>query len=220
MKKAIPPFLFSILFLLAAIPTQAQFKLGVTAGLNISKVSVSDDAFKPYVDKIRPGFIVGPTAIFTIPKTGLGFDASALFDLRGAKSTDIDNSESVVCTSLQIPVNVRCGITLGDMVYGFVFTGPQWGFDLGSKESVFAKGTGTDSGHAMELRWVNQSSMFSWNFGIGGVVVEKLQVRVSYNLALRKSAEIQRVDLVDADNTKVMADGKAHACQVALSYLF
>ncbi|MCR4919848.1 MAG: porin family protein [Prevotella sp.] len=219
MKKTIL-HLLPVLSLLAAVPAQAQFKLGVTAGLNISKLSVNDDECKKYVDKIRPGFVVGPTAIYTIPKTGLGIDASALFDLRGAKSKTISDSKAVTCTSLQVPVNLRFGSQIGDMVYGFVFTGPQWGFGLGSKESVLAEGIGKTTGHEMERRWVNRSTAFSWNFGLGGVVLEKLQVRVSYNLALRKTAEIQQVDLVDGSKTRVLADGKAHACQIALSYLF
>ena len=219
MKKTIQPLLLCMLFLSAMVPSQAQLKLGLTAGLNISKTTVADGDYKPYVDKVSPGFVVGPTAIFTIPKVGLGFDASALFDLRGAKSSSGDGAESVSCTSVQVPLNVRYGIQFGDMVYGFVFTGPQWGFDLGSKESLFAKGRGSTTGHALERRWVNQSSTFSWNFGIGGVVMEKVQVRVSYNLALRKTGEILQVDVEDG-STKVLTEGKIHACQVALSYLF
>lgn len=219
MKKFILSLFFSGLFVLMAIPAQAQFKMGITAGLNISKFSVAEDDYKQYIDKVRPGFIVGPTAIYTVPGVGLGFDASALFDLRGAKSKELSGSKTITSTTLQLPVNIRYGIPIGDMVHGFVFTGPQWGFRLGSKETLIGEGTGMTSGHAKERRWVNQSSTFSWNFGIGGIVMEKFQIKVSYNLALRKTGEIQQIDLVDG-NTRVLTDGKAHACQVALSYLF
>ena len=77
MKKTLKTLFLSILFLSVGATAQAQFKLGITAGLNISQVKVDDGDYKQFVDKVRPGFIVGPTAIFTIPKTGLGFDASA-----------------------------------------------------------------------------------------------------------------------------------------------
>ena len=80
--------LLTCLFLL---PTYAQFQVGVTAGLNISKFTVSDDQFKDYVNKVNPGLIVGPTVIYNLPKTHFGFDVSALYDLRSAKSKTYDD---------------------------------------------------------------------------------------------------------------------------------
>ena len=105
------------------------------------------------------------------------------------------------------------------MIYAFVFTGPQFGFNLGSKESYIASGTGKTSGHAMERRWVNNSSSLSWNFGIGGVVLDNIQVKISYNLALGKTGEIQQIDLED-NSLRILTDGKVSACQIELSYLF
>jgi hypothetical protein len=201
------------------MPVQAQFKFGVTGGMNISQFHVSDDTYEAYVDRNRGGFIIGPTVIYTIPKVWLGFDLSALYDLRGAKSKSLSDSESISCKSFQIPFNVRYGLNFDDMIYAFVFTGPQFGFNLGNKESLIASGTGKTSGHAMERRWVNNSSSFSWNFGIGGVFLDNVQVRISYNLALRKSGEIQQIDLVD-NSQRTLTDGKVSSCQVAVSYLF
>lgn len=206
------------LLLFLVVPSQAQFKFGVTAGLNISQFRVSDNDYKEYISKNRPGFLVGPTVIYNVPKIGVGFDASALFDLRGAKSRTMSGSESVCCKTLQFPLNVRYGVDFGDIAYGFVSTGPQLGLNLGDKESLIVEGTGKTTGHAMERRWVNHSSTFSWNFGVGGVVLEKVQVRLSYNLPLAKTGEIQQVDLVSG-NTKTLTDGKAHAFQISLSYL-
>ena len=206
-------------FLLLAEPSLAQFKFGVTGGLNISQFHVSDDTYKEYVDRNRPGFVIGPTVVYNIPKSGLGFDLSALYDLRGAKSKSLEDSESVFCKSLQFPVNIRYGHKFDNMFYGFVFTGPQFGFNLGSKESLIAIGTGKTSGHAMERRWRNNSTSFCWDFGVGGVVFENVQVRISYNLALQKSGEIQQIDLVD-NTSRTLTEGKVGACQIALSYLF
>ena len=205
--------------LLLSSPSLAQFRLGVTGGLNISKLTVGDDSYKGYVDDIQPGFFVGPTVVYTHPKIGLGLDASALFDQRGAKSENIKDTKSIYCRSFQFPLHLRYGINYENMVYAFVFTGPQWGVNVGSKERAFAEGTGAATGHALERRWVHQASTFSWNFGLGAVVMENVQVRVSYNLALRKTATIQQVDLLTG-SSRVITDGKAHACQVALSYLF
>lgn len=204
--------------LLLAIPSQAQFKFGVTGGLNISQFHVSDDTYKGYVDRNRAGFIIGPTVVYTIPKVGLGFDLSALYDLRGAKSKTYSDTESVFCKSIQIPFNIRYGLNFDD-IYAFLFTGPQFGFNLGSNESLIVEGTGKTTGHAMEHRWINNNSSFSWNIGIGGVVFEKVQIRISYNLALRQSGNMEQKDLVDNTSRK-LTDGKVSACQIAVSYLF
>ena len=208
-----------LLFMFGALPTPAQFRFGVTGGLNISQFHVSDNTYKGYVNRTRPGFLVGPTVIYTIPKTGLGFDLSALYDLRGVKSKSIKDSEAISYKSFQVPLNIRLGMDFGDILYGFVFAGPQLGINLGSKESLIAVGTGKTTGHDLARHWVNQGTAFSCNFGVGGIVLEKVQIRVSYNLALRKTGFIEQIDLVDG-STKTLTDGKANACQIALSYLF
>ena len=218
MSKKIKTTLLLLLTLLIVTPSYAQFKVGVTAGLNISKFTVSDDTYEDYIDKIRPGFTVGPTAIFTIPGMGLGFDASALFDLRAVKSKTYEDINTIYCCSFQFPVNIRYGLDFGD-VYAFVFTGPQFGFSTGNKDQFIIAGKSKSTGHDLERRWVNNSSSFSWNFGVGGVVMDKIQIRVSYNLALKNTGNIQQVDLVDG-SSRSLTNGKAHTCQVTLSYLF
>ena len=211
--------LIFLLLTLCATPALAQFKFGVTAGLNISKFTVSDSDYKSYIDKIRPGFFVGPTVIFDIPKTGVGVDASSLFDMRGARSKSYSNTETVRCYSFQFPVNIRYGYSFGDWVYGFIFTGPQIGLSIGNRNHYIIPVIDKSTGHTFERRWTDETSSFSWNFGIGGVVLEKVQVRISYNLALRKTGEIQLANPANG-KSRTLADGKAHACQVALSYLF
>lgn len=217
MKKHI--ILTLILLSLFSFVAHAQLKLGITGGLNISQLTVSDEEYEMYIDKIRPGFLVGPTAILSIPNSGLSFDVSALFDWRAARSKNNDDCNSVYCTSFQFPVSVRYGFEFGDMVYGFISTGPQFGVNTGEKERLIIAGRGRTTGHAMERRWVNESSSLSWNIGIGAVVMEKVQVRISYNFALHKTAEIQQIDLVDG-SSRSLTDAKANACQVAISYLF
>ena len=216
-----------LLLLILSTPAMAQVKLGVTAGLNINVFTFAEQDFKDYVDKARPGLVIGPTAIFTVPKTGLGADISALFDMRSAKlnipSGKETRSETIHSNAIQFPVNLRYGITFGDMVYGFISTGPQFGVSLSEKEKTLAHKTGD---HNLELRWVNNSSTFCWNFGIGGVVMDKVQVRVNFSLALKNTGELQQVDVTpDVPEetlvpTKVLTSGKAHACQVMVSYLF
>lgn len=133
--------LLIILISLIATSSYAQFKVGVTGGLNISKFTVSDDNYEGYINNIRSSFIIGPSVIYNVPKTGLGFDLSVLFDMRGASSKSNNNIESIYCKSLQLPLNVRYGANYAEMVYCFVFTGPQIGLNLGSTESLIISGT-------------------------------------------------------------------------------
>lgn len=211
-----------IAFALAALPVQAQLRLGVTAGLNIPRMHLTDHGYKSdikqYVEKARPGFIVGPTAIFTLPGLGLGFDVSALYDYRGVKSNSTSSDIKVTHQSLQIPVNVRYGVNLGDMVDLFVYAGPQFGFCLNKDSQSIATGHNS-AGDDMELLWKPFSSAMSMNVGIGGVVMEKVQVKIGYNIALNNTGEFVRVNNVTG-KTGVVESGKIHACQVSISYLF
>lgn len=221
MRTNIKISLLIVLTLLIVVPSYAQLKAGVTGGLNISKFTADDDDYKGYIDKVRPGFIIGPTVLYNIPKTNFGIDLSALFDSRGAASKTYSDCETIHCYSFQFPINLRYNIVFKDMeaVYGFIFTGPQFGWSTGSKDQLIVSGKSKSTGHDLERRWVSQNSSFSWNFGVGGVVFNKVQVRISYNLALCKTGEIQQVDLIDG-TSKSLTSGKAHACQVAISYLF
>ena len=209
-------FLISVLLSQDAL---AQFKFGVTGGLNISKLTVSDDDYKEYIDKVRPGFFVGPTVIYNVSKTGLSFESAVFFDFRGAASKDNSNSKSIYCKTLQIPLNIRFGINYAETVYWFIFTGPQFGLTLGNRDHHIISGKSKSTGHALERHWIDEKTTFSWNFGIGGVVMDHIQVKLSYNLALRKTGEIQQCDLIDG-TAITLTNGKAHACQVAISYLF
>ena len=210
--------LFFFLFLLS-LPSHAQLQYGLTAGLNIDQVHLSDGEYKGYVNRQRSGFLIGPTFLYRIPKTGLSFDVSAFYDNRGARSTKPNEYKQINLSSLQFPVNIRYGIDFGDMVYGFLFTGVQYGLSLGGSNHFIVSGIGKNTGHVLDRQWTAQRSMVSMNFGIGGVVLEKVQVRVSYNLALRKTGEIQQRDQITG-SVKTLTEGRVHACQIALSYIF
>ncbi len=212
-------FFLLVLFVSFAVSANAQFKLGITGGLNISQLHVSDNDYEMYIDKNRPGFLIGPTVTYNVNKTGFGCDFSALFDMRGATSKDYSNVEPVYCYSFQFPLNLRYGIDFQEMVYWFLFTGPQFGVNVGSREKYIISGTGKTTGHAMERRWVDDATTISWNLGIGAVLLEHVQVRVSYNWALKNTSTIQQVDLVDG-TSRTLTGGRTNSCQIALSYLF
>ena len=140
----------SIILLTAAIslPSQAQIKFGAKAGVNLTNMSFSESVG----DKSnRAGFFVGPTVLINLPIVGLGIDASALYDQREAKG----QGQTIKAQQIAIPINVRYGVGLGTMASIFAYAGPQFGFNVGSKEKNLA--TGVD--------WKLASSNFSINMG-------------------------------------------------------
>ena len=129
MKKVFAMVLMAVAF---AMPSDAQVKFGLQAGLNMNNLSGTSD-IKGAIES-RTGLFVGPTVKFTLPIVGLGLDASALYDQREGKAKDTD--QTIKSQSIQIPINVRYGFGLGDMAELFLFAGPQFGFNIGSDKTL------------------------------------------------------------------------------------
>ncbi|MBR1547124.1 MAG: porin family protein [Prevotella sp.] len=206
MKKILTLIVMAVAF---AAPSQAQFKWGVQAGLNMSNISVKEAADAPMdAVKSRAGFFIGPTVRFTLPIVGLGVDASALYDQREGKA----EGETIKSQSIQIPLNVRYGIGLGSVAEVFAFAGPQFGFNIGG---------GKDFGAS---EWTLRSSNFSANIGVGATIMGKLQARINYNVALGKTGEVKVEDYTSvagaAKTVSTLGSAKFDAWQVSVAYYF
>ena len=71
--------------------------------------------------------------LFTLPIVGLGIDASALYDQREAElKYEGRDPETFKTQSINIPINLRYGIGLGNTANLFLFAGPQFGFNVGT----------------------------------------------------------------------------------------
>ena len=114
MKKLLST-LMVIACLALAIPAQAQIKFGVKAGLNVSKLHLSEETFS---SDNRAGFFVGPTAEFTLPLLGLGVDSE-----EGTSTKK----------SIEIPINLRWTVGFSSLVGAYVAVGPQFGFNVGDR---------------------------------------------------------------------------------------
>lgn len=208
MKKVI-----ALVVLAAAmtLTTQAQgIKFGVKGGLNITKMSFSEDVFK---SDNKTGFFVGPTLKLSLPM-GFGVDIAALYDERSADvsgglvKTEGGNdmlvynteSETIKQKSLQVPVNLRYNIGLGSMAGIYLAAGPQFGFPVADK--VFETKVG-------EYRL--KDANLSINFGAGLTLMGHLEVGFTYNLAAGKSGEFRNWDDVDTHN---------NAWQISAAYYF
>lgn len=208
MKKVIALVAFAAAMTLT---TQAQgIKFGVKGGLNITKISFSEDVFK---SDNKTGFFVGPTLKISLPM-GFGVDIAALYDQRSAdvygglvKNEGGDDmlvynteNETIKQKSLQVPVNLRYNIGLGSTAGIYLAAGPQFGFPVADK--VFETKVG-------EYRL--KDANLSINFGAGLTLMGHLEVGFTYNLAAGKSGEFKNWDDVDTHN---------NAWQISAAYYF
>ena len=119
-----------------AIPASAQIKFGVKGGLNITDMSFSKDVVNT---SNKTGFFIGPTVKFKIPVIGIGFDVAALYDQREAKTKDVYDETGAPCNqtlkqqAINIPINLRYDLGLGDLAGVYFAAGPQFGFNIGDK---------------------------------------------------------------------------------------
>jgi len=203
-KRIIALFLFA-----ATLTAQAQgLKFGVKGGLNITKMSFSQDVIK---SDNKAGFFFGPTAKLSLP-VGFSVDIAALYDERSAKvsgdmskadgstSTTDTGDETIKQKSLQVPLNLRYNIGLSSLAGLYLAVGPQFGFPVSDK--VFK----TEFGE-YRLKDAN----LSINFGAGVYVLGHLEVGLTYNLAAGKSGEFRNWNDVDTHN---------HAWQLSAAYYF
>ncbi|WP_278562084.1 porin family protein [Phocaeicola plebeius] len=194
MKKLLST-LMVIACLALAIPAQAQIKFGVKAGLNVSKLHLSENIVSK---DNRAGFFVGPTAEFTLPLLGLGIDGSVLYNQFGVDSEEGTSTKK----SIEIPINLRWTVGFSSLVGAYVAVGPQFGFNVGD-------------------RWFDEVCEFkknttSFNVGAGLKLLGHLQVGANYNFALKDNGKIHDGDIEDLATIGF----KQNTWQVSVAYLF
>ena len=199
MNKKITLLLFAIV-LMAVAPVQAQVKLGVKGGLNITNMSLNSDIVS---SSNRTGFFIGPTLKFTLPVVGLGIDAAALYDQREAKSDD----KTIKSQSLNIPINLRYIIGLGSIAGIYFAAGPQFGFNVGNKNIYTENDLNTT-----KTTWNFKDSNFSINLGTGVMLVKHLEIGANYNIVCGKTG--------DVTVTKATNSVTANAWQISAAYYF
>jgi hypothetical protein len=210
MKKLLTSVLFAT-FLLSVAPASAQIKFGLKGGLNVTNMSFSSEVLN---SSNRSGFFVGPTLKFVIPIVGLGVDASALYDQRESKM----DGEKVTGKNLNIPINLRYTIGLGDLAGIFLAAGPQFGFNLGDKSYDFQSLSSTK---ATAAQYKLKDSQFSINVGAGVTLVNHLEIGATYNIVCGKTGDVNYYDA--AGKAVSGLDGattKTNAWQVSLAYYF
>lgn len=204
-------FILALLMMSAVFATEssAQVKFGLKGGLNVTSMSFSSDLLAA---NNRTGFFVGPTVLFTLPIVGLGIDASALYDQREAElKYEGRDPETFKTQSINIPINLRYGIGLGNTANLFLFAGPQFGFNVGSKNQSLFQDVAS---------WKLSSSNFSLNFGAGVMLLNHLQLSANYNVACGKTGDVNVIDGTTTAAESLFSKGRSNAWQVSLAYYF
>lgn len=203
-------FILALLMMSAVFATEssAQVKFGLKGGLNVTSMSFSSDLLAA---NNRTGFFIGPTVLFSLPIVGLGIDASALYDQREAElKYEGRDPETFKTQSINIPINLRYGIGLGNTANLFLFAGPQFGFNVGSKNQSLFQDVAS---------WKLSSSNFSLNFGAGVMLLNHLQVSANYNVACGKTGDVNVLTPQTAAES-LFSKGRSNAWQVSLAYYF
>ncbi|PJI27807.1 porin family protein [Prevotella intermedia] len=206
MKKLLS-FAFLTLGLFVSTSANAQgVKFGVKGGLNVTDMHLDSKLLN---NSNCVGGFIGPTVKFTLPIIGLGVDASALYDYREAKVTDLANQEkSVKQEQISIPVNARYSIGLGSTASAFLFAGPQWSINIGDKDFEWTKGSS----------YSFKDSNFSVNAGLGITLMDHLQISANYNIAMGKTADVKARKLLTDLPEK--AKSRTNSWQIAVAYFF
>lgn len=197
--------LFTLIVLAATIfaaPAGAQLKFGVKGGLNITDMSFSKDVVKT---SNQAGFFIGPTMKFKVPVIGIGFDVSALYDQRSAEIDNDGDKQTLKQRAINIPVNLRYDLGIGDLAAIYFAAGPQFGFNIGDKKTVIE-----DMGE-----WKLKTSNLSVNLGAGVMLLGHLQVGANYNIVCGKTGEI-----TITEGTKNAIRGRSNTWQISAAYYF
>ena len=208
MKKILTLALLAIGLLVAA-PADAQVKIGVKGGLNVTDMHLSSEVF----DKSnQAGWYIGPTVKVSLLVTGLGVDIAALYDYRSAKVTDPSNEDiKIKQQSINVPVNLRYGIGLGSLASIIFHAGPQIGFNVGDKNFKW-----TDTSN-----YALKKSNFSVNVGLGVSVAKHFEITGNYNIACGKTADATVLKTVqNVAGTSVKSKSRNSSWQVGLAYYF
>lgn len=197
--------IFTTIVLMAAmlvvIPAKAGINFGIKGGYNITNFSFSKDVI---AKDNQQGFFIGPSLKIGIPVLPIGFEIAALYDQRDAKL----EGEKISQKSINIPINVRYELGLGDMAGIYVAAGPQFGFNIGDKSFSF-----DDADYKLK------DSNLSINLGAGLRLVKHLEIGFNYNIALGKTGEFNVIDGA-GEALGINGNGKANAWQISAAYYF
>ena len=181
----------------------AQLRLGVKGGLNISSVHFSSDVLKS--DNIT-GFQIGPMLEGSLPLVGVGFDAAILYAQKGLETQTVGGEKTTLKNDyIDVPVNLTWKLGL-PVVKVYLAAGPYVGFRVGGDKIWEIPGSMVD-----QVKTKNFSA--GLNFGAGVELISHLQVGLTYGLGLTDNYSVETPSLTKHD-------GKNRGWSVTAAILF
>ena len=122
MKKVLSTLFVAIFCMAMALPAQAQVSFGVKGGLNLSKMDweIANTTLNNVKDN-STGFFIGPMIEATVPIIGIGVDGALMYSQRG--------SGELKQQGIEVPLNLKYTIGLGDTAAIFLAAGPDFYFN-------------------------------------------------------------------------------------------
>jgi hypothetical protein len=194
MKK----YVFILLLTFLSASAYAQISFGPRLGLNISKISFTEDDFKT---GFRPGFVVGGVANYKIMEK-LSVQAELVYSSESSSEERISSGTKGHLTMgfIQLPILAQYELIKGLCAEA----GPQIGFLLSAKESY-----GGGSGNNIKPYYKKTDIRFP--IGVGyKLPVDGLSAGIRYSFSLTKLNNVE----VGGGNLKF------HTIQIAATYRF
>lgn len=208
-------FATCLLILASILMAKAQsFSYGITAGYDLTKMTLSGSAKENFSTDNKAGWFVGPKVSFNTI-LGVGIDASLLYSQRdltlsGLNTSGYATTQTEKYRTLEIPINVRYNIGLGKIAGIFFYTGPQFGFAFGNM-SWSRFGTGSN--------FEKENMNTTWNIGAGVRLLKHLEANIGYNFALGKAGKAMFSNWQGTSTDKELKF-KTNTFQVQLAYMF
>ena len=169
-----------------AIPASAQLKWGISGGLNVNKVSLDDELFD---SSNRLGWFIGPKAEFSLPVLPLAINGAVYYAQTSAKVSQTDRltemgEASITQKTIQVPINAKWNIGLGETASFYLAAGPQFDFNVGDKNTDI-EFAGSKLGSIS-----TKSNQLSFNIGAGVNLLSSLELGVVYNVPCSNSSKV------------------------------
>ncbi|MDR3061320.1 MAG: porin family protein [Dysgonamonadaceae bacterium] len=175
MNKSIP--ITVCLCFLVILPVHS-IRWGIKAGVNLSEASFSCETLN---SGNFTGFQAGPVIEFS-SITGFGLNMAVLYSQQGFKL----DRKTIQTKSINVPLNLKYKIGLGDFLGIYGTAGPYAGFKISGDHFSIAKIT-------EQIRYKTFGA--GLNFGFGFEIFRHLQVGANYQLALTDDYSSKYYDL-------------------------
>lgn len=208
--------------LVVSVSTSAQLHFGLKAGTGLTQVKLEKETLTDANNRL--GWFAGIMVEYSMPISGLGIDASVLYNNKEIELETERGKERETLKYVDVPINLKLTIGLGSTAGVFLTTGPQFSYNIGDDDlfSDLSLPTANSQIQNISRRFELKKSEFSWNVGAGVKLMKHIQIAYNYNMAIGSTADVN-VDLStitgianDAANGKLK--NNTHQVSVALVF--